>query len=842
MSALLVRGERPGLTRAEQWLRGAAAGLALTSAGFAVWYAAKGIFTASEYPYAANSVAKDLLLMGLSLLVFWDVRRWAAIAVPLIVLVHVAMPVIMLVVGTGNGFDHTWIGPPDTAEAFRNGWLAADVLVAVAFVWLHRSAARARYDLRYLPPSAFRALMALAEVLVLRKDPVVRPAEVAVRVDRYLAGFRARRKWVIRLALVALAYWPLVTLRPPFHVMSVELRERWIRRRFFDEVADRLVPEWLRSLRQTALLTAQQFCYMGYYGDGEAAERAGYVPFSRRPGYEDAMKRVDRGRRGVRCMAPGDIPGEELTADVLIVGTGAGGATLAYELARRGREVLMVERGSHVPPSDFTEDEAEQLSKLYADGALNFSTDFHFRVAQGMCVGGSTVVNNAVCFNLPPHVLERWNDPGGLNAGLDEERVWEAFRSVRKLMKVASVGPPEILNPGAFRIIKGLEHTARRPFELVECNIADCLGSGYCNIGCAYGKKLSALDWTLPRAQEDFGDAVRILPDCRVEKVLVRDKRAYGVRARLEDGRRLTVRANTVVLSAGAIASSLILQRSGLGGELAGRGLAFNMGSPVTFDFADVLHSERGMQISHFMRPTDGTDDGLVFESWFNPIVAQSLFMPGWFEEHWDNMRRYKRMTCLGTVVGTESNGSVKAARLLGGVQLDYVPSNEDFVRMKNGVRLACELGLEAGAERVMPATFRAMNITSRRELSRIDDELGDASDLSVNSVHPQGGNAMSADPVRGVVDPSFRVYGTLGLHVCDASVFPSSITVNPQLTVMALAAYAADEIGGPAPPRPASERARSASAKSPTASASATASAASSADRAGSRSRSARA
>ena len=288
---------------------------------------------------------------------------------------------------------------------------------------------------------------------------------------------------------------------------------------------------------------------------------------------------------------------------------------------------------------------------------------------------------------------------------------------------------------------------------------------------------------------------MRVLPDCRVEKVLVRDKRAYGVRARLEDGRRLTVRANTIVLSAGTIASSLILQRSGLGGELAGRGLSFNMGSPVTFEFDEVLHSERGMQISHFMRPTDGTDDGLVFETWFNPIVAQSLFMPGWFEEHWDNMHRYDHMTCLGTVVGTESNGSVKANRLLGGVKLDYTPSDRDFVRMKDGVRIACELGLEAGAERVMPSTFRAINITRPRELSRIDDEIGDASDLSVNSVHPQGGNAMSADPLKGVVDPSFRVYGTLGLHVCDASVFPSSITVNPQLTVMALAAYAADEI-----------------------------------------------
>jgi choline dehydrogenase-like flavoprotein len=795
MTALLVRGERPGLTRAEQWLRGAAALLALTSAGFAAWYVAKGLFTVSEYPYAANSVAKDLLLIGLSLLVFWDVRRWAAVAVPLIVLAHVAMPIIMLVVGTDHGFEHTWRGPPETAEMFRNVWLAADLGVAATFVWLHRRAARARYDLQYLPPSAFRALMAMAQVLVLRNEPLVAPAEVAVRVDRYLAGFRAHKKWLIRLALIGLAYWPLATLRPPFHMMSVDLRERWIRRRFVDDVADRVIPAWLRTARRTTILAAQQFSYMGYYADEVAAEKAGYLPFSRRPGYAEAMKQVVPERPGVHCMAPGDIPGEELTADVVIVGTGAAGATLAHELAHRGREVLMLERGSHVAPSDFTENEAEQLSKLYANGALNFSTDFNFRVVQGMCVGGSTVVNNAVCFDLPAHVLERWNDPDGLNAGLDAQRLNRAFRHVRRLMQVATVGPPEVLNPGAFRIIDGLRHTARWPFELVECNIAGCLGSGYCNIGCAYGKKLSTLDWTLPLVQAEFPDAVRVLPDCRVEKVLVRDKRAYGVRARLEDGRRLTVRANTVVLSAGTIASSLILRRSGLGGELAGHGLSFNMASPVTFDFKEILHSERGLQISHFMRPTDGSDDGLVFETWFNPIVAQSLFMPGWFEEHWDNMRRYKHMTCLGTVVGTESNASVKRDRLLGGFKLEFKPSDRDFVRMKDGVRLACELGLEAKAERVMPATFRPINITCERELSRIDDEIGDASDLSVNSVHPQGGNAMSADPLKGVVDPSFRVYGTLGLHVCDASVFPSSITVNPQLTVMALAAYAADEI-----------------------------------------------
>ena len=798
----MVRGERRALTGWEQGLRAAAAGLALVSIGFAVWYLVKGLTQESEYPYVVNSMAKDSLLAGLSLLVFWDLRRWAAVAVPLIVVAHLLMPAVMLATalwGNAKGIDHTWIGPPDSGSEFRASWMAADIGVVLLFVWLHWMAVRSRYDLRYLTPAAFRALMAFAEVLVLREDRDVAPAEVAGRVDRYLASFRAKGKWRIGLALWALNYWPLGMGRPPFHVMSVDLRQRWVQRRFLDEVPDVLVWEGLRTLRRGVIHAAQQFCFMGYYGDERGAEKAGYRPFSRRPEYQEAMKRVQTDRPGVSCMRPADIPGEELVADVVIVGTGAAGSVLAYELAARGREVLMLERGAHVDPSDFTENEAEQLSNLYADGALTLSKDLNFQVAQGMCVGGSTVVNNAVCLDLPGPVLDRWLDPGEFHAGLDRQRLAASFRHVRDFLEVKPAGPPSALNRGALEVVGAVAKHVEWPFTPVEANISDCLGSGYCNIGCAYGKKLSALDWTLPKAQQRFGHAVRILPDCRVEKVLMRGANAEGVRAKLGDGRRLTVRANTVVLSAGALASSVILQRSGLGADRAGTGLAFNMASPVTFDFKRDLQSERGLQITHYMKPVDDSHEGLVFETWFNPIVTQSLFMPGWFEQHWDNMRRYRHMTCLGVVVGTDGGGWVKANRF-GGMTFDYVPSDSDFVKLKKGLQLACEIGLEAGAQRVMPSSFRMIDIRSRDEIHRIHDEIGAPRDISVNSAHPQGGNPMSVDPEKGVVDPTFRVYDTMNVHVCDASVFPSSITVNPQLTVMALAAYAADEIGGPLP------------------------------------------
>src|SRR5262249_6508378 len=153
----------------------------------------------------------------------------------------------------------------------------------------------------------------------------------------------------------------------------------------------------------------------------------------------------------------------------------------------------------------------------------------------------------------------------------------------------------------------------------------ECLGCGYCNIGCKYGKKLSTLDWTLPEAQRRFSGQVRILPECRVERVVMRRHRATGVQAKLSDGRSVTVRANTVVLSAGAVASSIILQRSNLGDGRAGNGLAFNLGSPVTLDFDRELHSEQGVQMSHrFQAAKANPLDGIEVETWFNPIVTQS--------------------------------------------------------------------------------------------------------------------------------------------------------------------------------------------------------------------------
>jgi choline dehydrogenase-like flavoprotein len=245
-------------------------------------------------------------------------------------------------------------------------------------------------------------------------------------------------------------------------------------------------------------------------------------------------------------------------------------------------------------------------------------------------------------------------------------------------------------------------------------------------------------------------------------------------------------------VSGGAIASSWILMESKIAKGRAGHGLRFNMASPIAADFDEELDSYDGVQISHYFEPPRGR--GFVMETWFNPVVSQALNMPGWLDDHRRNMSRFRNLTAAGVLVGTREPGRLDSA-LTGGVDILYTPHKDDVKTLIEALKLLSRIYLAAGARRVMPSTFQFHEFTSEDQLDRLDEYVKHSSYLSIGTGHPQGGNAVSRDPKRGVVDESFRVHGFENLFVCDASVFPTAITVNPQLTVMALAQYAAPGI-----------------------------------------------
>jgi choline dehydrogenase-like flavoprotein len=650
-------------------------------------------------------------------------------------------------------------------------------------------AAAPRASDRFLPRPAFKALAALAEVVV---DPGrVPPDEVARNVDRYMGTFRAQRKWVVKLALLGLWLYPLRFLKPTFPRMKSDARREFVEKRFIRDITYRRV-RFGRRWIQAMFRLSSQMTYLGYYGDHRTFDVTGYKPFTQRERFDPGLRDVPATLPRLKCTSPADLDGDTIEADAVVVGSGAAGAIVAYRLAEAGRRVLVLERGLHLHPSEFEEDEVKQISNLYADGALQLSRDFSFQVLQGMCVGGSTVVNNAVCFDLPDHVRERWNGPQH-EAGLDESRLAESFIGVRSWLGVMK--PPSAqLQGGARKFVEGAKVVDPGcEVDVVEANISDCPGSGYCNIGCPYGRKLSMLDKVLPEGQERFGaDNLRILPECRAERIESSDGRAEAVLASLSDGRKLRVKANTVVVSAGAIASSWLLMQSKIAQARAGRGVCFNMGSPITADFGDTLDSFDGVQISHFLQPREGS--GFVMETWFNPVVSQALNMPGWLDDHRGNMERFRHLTAAGVLVGTKGTARLRRA-FFGGVDIVYTPAREDVATLVEALKLLCRIYLKAGARRVMPSTFRFHAFTDESQLGELDQYVENSDYLSIGSGHPQGGNALSGDAGKGVVDPSFRVHSFENLFVCDASVFPTATTVNPQLTVMALADYAAPGI-----------------------------------------------
>ncbi len=752
-------------------------------------------------PFVTNTVVLLGTLSFLSLYIASHIEERIGL-VSILAWSHVVSAVTQLLFSFGaSGEDPVEIGGRviEIATILIVGGVVDATVAVMLFVLLNR-AYRRIFRPTFLTIRGYRTLIASADVLVHGPSETISPERIAANVDRYFGSMRTKRRWVHQASLLAVHFHPLLYLLPPLSEIDPSGRMNHLRRHFFHEVALRVVPEFWRKLVSGIIRVTKQLAYVGYYNDKDADKAVGYTRFEQRERVKGKVPpRSPPLELEVQTAETIDVLHEE--TDICVIGSGAAGAILAYRLAETGQRVLILERGRYVEPRFFNDNEVEMIGKLYDDGVFQQTRDLRFSILQGSCVGGSTVVNNAVCFPPPQSVVTHWNDQWRWNAGINVNELSASVTTVTNWLPIAPK-VQAILNPSYVEYEEGIRKLGMPAEELrnqvVSANIRDCPGCGYCNIGCAYGKKLSMLDTVLPWSQKQFGDRVRIIAEAPVERILLGRRGAGGdrveiVRARLSDNRLLTVRAKKVVVAAGAVASSYILLSSGLGRGLpVGRGLSFNMGAPLTAEFDREMNAYDGLQISHATLPRSGR--GWVFETWWNPPVAQALNMPGWFEQHFQNMRRYPYLMAVGALVGTESNARVTRA-LTGGPDVDYEPTLDDRRKLADALIELGRLLFAGGARRVMVNSWNYYEFRSPHSLSDITRIVCDPEEMPLGTGHPQGGNAMSQDPQWGVVGPDFRVHGYENLFVCDASVIPSSLTVNPQLTVMSLAQYAAPRI-----------------------------------------------
>jgi choline dehydrogenase-like flavoprotein len=471
-------------------------------------------------------------------------------------------------------------------------------------------------------------------------------------------------------------------------------------------------------------------------------------------------------------------------ADVAVIGSGAAGSVMAFELARRGLRVVVLERGRREDPVTFEHLETKMFPRVYKLGGLQTSADHDTLIAQGQTVGGSTVINNAIWMRADlDRVLPDWEARG---ADIPRDKLEHAYAELEFALHVTDV-PPAVANRGASVFLRGCD-AAGIPGHYLRNNRLDCLGCGWCNYGCRYGRKTSMLVTYIPWAE---ARGAEFIDRCKNVRVVTRDNRAIGLEA-TRDGQRLTVDADRVVVCAGAIGSSAVLLASGItAGGRVGTGLHVLGGVCVTGETDEVLDGYDGIGLTCV---AEASED-YVIESFFAPPVAFSMRLGGWFLSHFERAQRYRHFIDGGVMVGTDPAGGKVSLDRKGNVKIELKPSELDLSRLRAGLKTMARIYFGGGASRVFPSTFKYLEYTNEADLERIDRDVRKPDDLLFGSAHPQGGNAMHRDPSLGIVGEDFAVHGMEGLYVADTSVWPSNIWANCQATAMATAHYAASRV-----------------------------------------------
>ena len=498
---------------------------------------------------------------------------------------------------------------------------------------------------------------------------------------------------------------------------------------------------------------------------------------SRRP--KGVLGRSDYGRR------------LELSAEVVVVGSGAGGGVIAAELAEAGVDVLLIEEGGWYDTQDFTPDASAAIRRLYRDGGASMTIGNPPVIfSEGRMVGGSTVINGGMSWRTPEAILARWQRDDGVDA-IDPAAMDRYFSRVESFIHTAQQDPES-----ASRDNELLREGAERKGWKVVPNIRNqvhCAGTNNCAFGCPTAAKRSVLVTYVPRALA-FG--ARIYSDIRVHRVTFEGSRATGVEGTITGpgGGPVRVQAKSVVVACGAIHTPVLLMRSGFlspSGRL-GTDLSLHPNTKVQALMGEDIYAWKGVHQAYQVR--EFQEEGVVFAAVNVPPAILAMTVPHYGKGLMDLMQDYHRILNAGLLLEDETTGRVRLGP--GGIPLPfYALSDRDGERLVNATTTLCELLFEAGAQKIASPFEGVPDLRGPDDLKILRQREVPKSALELFTVHMMGTARMGSDPKRHVCDSYGKVYGADGLWVTDASLFPSPIGVNPMETIMALATRNADRL-----------------------------------------------
>lgn len=485
---------------------------------------------------------------------------------------------------------------------------------------------------------------------------------------------------------------------------------------------------------------------------------------------------------------------QTLEADVVIIGTGAGGAAAGYELASRGLAVIMLEEGNYYNRGDFNGRLQEVIPKLYrAPGLTCALGNALIPIPIGRNVGGTTTINSGTCMRTPESVLLDWQARGIKGLSAEEMAPW--LDGVEEMLQVTEAKPRyvgeigNIMQVGATKLGFKQMHPLRR-------NAPSCDGQGLCQFGCPTDAKRSTNVSYVPRALER---GAFLYTGVRADMLLHDRQHITGLLAHTTkaSGKSLSLRINAprVIVAAGSLLTPNFLRRNGVRNGNLGKHLTLHPCGVVNGIFPD-RQLGNSVTIPQGYGITDLADEGLMFEGGTIPLVGHGLLNNYYGAELVQFCEQYQQTGYFGFMIKDTSEGSVRRGVHPDVPLIHYHMNAHDFALFKKGIDTLARMFMAAGAsEVILPGPLHHQRIRTSAELEHWLRGKRKPKDFMMSAYHPLGTARIGASAHDGVCDSWQRVFGWRGLYVMDGSSVPTSLGANPQVTIMAMAARAAAHI-----------------------------------------------
>jgi choline dehydrogenase-like flavoprotein len=497
----------------------------------------------------------------------------------------------------------------------------------------------------------------------------------------------------------------------------------------------------------------------------------------------------------------------EVSADVCIVGSGAGGAVLAEQLVAKGQRVVMLEEGGYHSRADFNMRESWAYPALYQEMGNRSTDDQSILMLQGRAVGGGTTVNWCTSFRTPKPVLDFWAAEFGVD-GFTESALGPHFDALEERLHIAE-WPLEAMNRNNRVLWDGCGKLGLGR-GLVRRNVNQCADLGKCGLGCPIDAKQSMAVTLIPDAVERGMD---VYANASARRLLIEGRRVRGVEAQLLEpssdvptGVTLHVRAKTVAVCGGAINSPALLLRSGLLGQgNVGKRLFLHPVVIMSAQMEEPVEAWAGAPQSaysrHFIERGPDRMGYFLEAAPLYPMIAATV-LPGFGVSHQRLMERLPyTQVCIGLAVDGFLPGDVGGTVRLREpterrVHIDYPLTPKLWEALRDAAVSMARIQFAGGAREVVSLHASPVVLRPKDDVAAV---LGrapwEAGRVRVATAHQMGGCCMGKDPARSVVDSSLRYHGLDNLFVVDGSVLPTSLGVNPQETIFGLARLRAGDV-----------------------------------------------